>query len=149
MTVIYGTHMQSGNIFRWFFHFFFKLLIFRVVRKVKVQKMVQNGKKVCLMRLVSQDPYMVWLSFMLHLCKMIISPGSFSIFFKILIFWVARGVKGQKAVRNDKKFCPLDSISQEPYMIRLSFMVHMCKIIISLGMFFIFSKFWFFGLLGG
>ena len=30
-----------------------------------------------------------------------------------------------------------------------SIMVHMCKMIISLGVFFIFSKFWFFGLLGG
>ena len=31
-----------------------------------------------------------------------ISPGFFS-FFVILIFWVVKGVKGQKMVQNDKK----------------------------------------------
>ena len=31
----------------------------------------------------------------------------------------------------------------------LLFMVHLCKLMISLGVFFIFSKFWFCGLLGG
>ena len=39
----------------------------------------------------------------IYLCKMIISSGIFSIFLKILIFWVHRGVKGQKTVQNDKK----------------------------------------------
>ena len=43
-------------------------------------------------------------------------------------------------VQNDKKFCPSPSISQEPYIIWLSFMVHMCKMIISLGVLFIFSN---------
>ena len=65
-------------------------------------------------------------------------------FFKLLV-----GVKGQKMVQNDKKFCPSCFISQEPYIIWLSFMLHMCKMIISPGVFFSFSKFWFFGLLGG
>ena len=70
-------------------------------------------------------------------------------FFKILIFWVVRWLKRQKMVWNDKKFCLLHSISQEPYIIWLSFMVHMCKMIISPDCFFIFSKFWFFWLLEG
>ena len=52
-------------------------------------------------------------------------------------------------VWNDKKFCLLHSISQEPYIIWLSFMVHMCKMIISPGLVFIFSKFSFFKLSGG
>ena len=51
-------------------------------------------------------------------------------------------------VQNDKKLCPSRSVSQEPYIIWLSFMLHLCKLIISPGNFFIFSKFWFFGLLG-
>ena len=68
--------------------------------------------------------------------------------FKILIFQAVMGVKVQKMVQNDQKFCLSCSISQELYIIWLSFMVHMCKIIISPGAFFIFSKFWFFGFLG-
>ena len=38
-------------------------------------------------------------------------------FFKILIFWVVREFKGQKMIQNDKTFCPLHSISEEPYII--------------------------------
>ena len=66
-------------------------------------------------------------------------------FVKILIFWVVSGKKF------DKKFCQLGSISQEQYIIRFSFMVHMCKITTSpdvLFFFFIFSRFWFSRLLG-
>ena len=70
-------------------------------------------------------------------------------FFRILIFGVVRGVKGQKTVQNDKKFYLSHSISQEPYIIWFSFIVHMCKMIISPGFFFIFSKFWFSGFSGG
>ena len=77
-----------------------------------------------------------------------VSRGLFH-FFKILIFWVVRGVKGQKTVQNNKKFCLSCSIFQEPYIIWLSFMVFLCKIIISPGGFFSFSKSWFFGLLEG
>ena len=134
----------------------------------------------------------------IYVCKMIISSGVFSIFLKSLIFWVHRGVKGQKTVQNDKTLCLLHSISQDPYIIWLLFMVQMCKVvicsfsrfsrgwigkngpkmskisvccticfrnhisydlhlwytcmykrIISPGIFFFFSKFWYLGLLGG
>ena len=74
-----------------------------------------------------------------------ISPGAFFYFFKILIFWVVRMVKGQKMAQNDKKNCPSHFISQEPYIIWSWFMVFMCKRIISPGIFYIFSKFWFSG----
>ena len=60
-------------------------------------------------------------------------------FFQILIFCVVRGVKSQKMAQNEKKFCLSHSISQEPYIIWLWFLVHI----------FIFSKFWFFRFLGG
>ena len=40
-----------------------------------------------------------------------ISPGVFFSFSKFLVFWVARGVKGQKMVQNDKKICLLHLIS--------------------------------------
>ena len=68
---------------------------------------------------------------------------------KMLIFWVVREVKVQKVDWNDKKFCQLCSIFQEPYIICLSFVVHKCKLIISPGFFFVFLRFWFFVLLGG
>ena len=51
-------------------------------------------------------------------------------------------------VQNDKKFCLLGSISQKPCIIWWSFMVHVCKMMIYPGDFFIFSKFWFSGLWG-
>ena len=110
-------------------------------------------KKICLLQLISQEPYIIWLSFMVHLCKMMIPQESFFHFFKILILWVVRvgegGEKGQKRVQNEKNFCLLHSISQESYIIWSSFVAHKCKIIIFSGNFFIFSKFWSFGLLGG
>ena len=86
---------------------------------------------------------------LVHMCKMIISPGVFFHFFKILIFWVVRGVKRQKIVQNGKKFCPSHLISQEPYIIWLSFSVHFYKMMISSGVSFIFSKLWFSGSIGG
>ena len=85
---------------------------------------------------------------MVHICKMIISPGFFS-FFQNFNFLVVSEVKVQKMVQNDKNVCQSRSISQEPYIIWLSFMLHMSKMIISPGFFFIFSKFWFSGLLVG
>ena len=63
-------------------------------------------------------------------------------FLKILIFWVHKGIKGQKTQK-----IVLHSISQEPYIIWLSIMVRMCKMIISLSV--SSSKFWFTGFSGG
>ena len=109
--------------------------------------MVQNDKKFCQSHFISQEPDIIWLSFMVQMCKRIISAGFFH-FFKILIFQVVRQVKGQKTVQNDKKFRLLCSISQEPYIIWLSFMVQMCKMIISPGVFFRFWNFDFFNCQG-
>ena len=39
-------------------------------------------------------------------------------FFKILIFWVVIGVKGQRMVQNDKTFCLPHFISQGPCIIK-------------------------------
>ena len=87
------------DISRHFFHFF-RILIFWVVSGVKRQKMVQNEKKICLSRSISQEPYIIWFLFMIHMCKMMISSG---LFFKILIFRVVRRVRRQKMAPNDKK----------------------------------------------
>ena len=129
--------------FFFFFFQFFKILIFRVVSGVKVQK---NGPK--WQKIMS---IILYISGTIH--HMIVIYGThvwndiswhFFHFFKSLIFWVVRRVKGQKTVQNNKKFCPYCSISQEPYIMWLSFMLHMCKMIISPGSFFIILKFWFF-----
>ena len=118
-----------------FFHFF-KILIFRIVSGVKGQEMAQN-KKFCLLSFISQEPYIIWLLFMVHLCKMIF-PCVFS-FLKILIFWVAIVVKGQKN-GSKWKLCLLRSISQEPCIIWFSFMLHMCRMIISPDLFSFFQN---------
>ena len=150
-----------------------------------------------------QEQYSIWSWFLVHLCKMMITPGIFSIFqnfdflccwwgksakngpkwqkilsvvlhisgtiyhiividatlvwndynsklffcfIKILVSWVVvGGVKGQKIVQNDKKFCLPCSMSQESGIIWLSFSVHKCKTMISPQFF----KLWFFRLLVG
>ena len=81
---------------------FFNILIFWVVRGVKVQKMVQNVKKFCLYGTHLENDNIF---------------SCFFHFFKSLIFRVVRGVKGQKMVQIDKKFCPLRSVFQELYII--------------------------------
>ena len=77
-----------------------------------------------------------------------ISDTMFFSIFKNLISYIVRRVKGQKMAQNDKKISPSRTISQEPYIIWSSFLI-LCKVMISPGVFFIFSKFWFFRLLGG
>ena len=74
MIVIYGAYVQNDNISSCFF-LFFKILIFQVVRGVKGQKMIQDDKTFCPSSSISQEPYIMLLSFMGHLHKMIISPA--------------------------------------------------------------------------
>ena len=126
-----------------FFHFF-KILIFwvRVKNNPKWRKILS-----CYL---SQEPYIIWLSLMVHISKRIISVG---VFFNFSKFWFSRltgwagergGWKGKKCPQNDKSsVCLLHLIFQESYIIWSSFMVQMCERMISPGIFFIFSKFWF------
>ena len=131
----------------------FQILIFQVVREVKGQKTVQNDKEILSVALhisgtiyhmtviyvhickmiisssvfflscsISQESYIIWLLFMVQMWKMIISPSVF-FNFKILIFQVFRGLKGQKMAQNDKIFCLLHLIFQWPYVIWFSFIV--------------------------
>ena len=81
--------------------------------------MVQNEKRFCLLNSISQEPYIMWLSFVVDKCK-IIPPGFFS-FFQNFDFLVS-GIKGQKMAQNDKNFCLLHLISQESL-----FIVHLWK----------------------
>ena len=107
MIFIYST-LVCITIISWSILHILNILIFWVVRRVKVQKIVQNDKKICLSHFMSHEPHIIWLSFVVHKFKVTISPRAFSIFFfKILIFRVVRGVKGQKMAQNDKKLCQL------------------------------------------
>ena len=56
--------------------------------------------------------------------------------------WVVSGVKGQKITQNDKIFCLLHFMSQEPY-ISLLLIMHLCKMMMYPGLLLVFSKFWF------
>ena len=98
--------------------------------------MIQNDKKIYPLRLVTQEPYIMWLSFMGHMCEI------FPVFQKKFFFWVVMRIKEQKTVQNNKKFCPSCSILQELYtiwFIWFSFIVQICKMIISPDVFFNFK----------
>ena len=100
-----------------------------------MQKTVQNDKKFCLLHSISEEPYIIWLLFMFLKLFMLCFFSYFFHFCEHFDFLGPYGVKGQKMVQNDKKLCLSRSISQEPYIIWLSFMVQMCKMI-SPGVFF-------------
>ena len=85
MNVIYDRHVQKNNISRHFFHFFFKVLIFQVVREVKGQTVTQNDQK------LFQEAYFIGSRFLVHMCKMMVSPGHTFIFSK---FWFLRCLGG-------------------------------------------------------
>ena len=76
---------------------------------------------------VSVEPYIIWFSFAVQKCKMMISPDAFFIFSK---FWFLSVVRGQKMAQNDKRFCLSHSVSQKPYIIYCGFW-YTCKIMIS------------------
>ena len=114
----------------------FKILIFWVFKGIKGQKMVQNDKKFSVTLHISGTIYRM-IFIIVHMRKMI-SP-----------FFGSLEGKRLKISENDRKLWPSDSITQEPYIIWLSFMDHMCKMIISPGIFFQFFKFCFFGILRG
>ena len=91
----------------------------------KGQKVAQNDKKVCLSHSLSQEPYIIWLWFLVHMFKMMISPANFS-FFKILIFGFFKGIKGKKwpTITNFSLFF---SISQERRSYRWDFDDDICR----------------------
>ena len=89
---------------------------------------------------MSQEPYIIWLSFVLYKCKMITYPCFFFIFSKFWFFGLLGGWKGKKWPKMTKKLCPLHVLSQKPYIIWSLFMVQMCKRIISQGVFYLFFE---------
>ena len=65
-----------------FFIFVQNFDFFGIIRGVRVgmvkgQNMAQNIKNFCLSYTVSQEPYIIWLWSLLHMCKTMISPCKF------------------------------------------------------------------------
>ena len=118
--------------------------MFQVVKELKEQKMIQNDKNFCLSHLIFQGSYIIWSSCMvpMYVWKDNISRHLFNFFcFENFDLWDHYGgskvVKGQKMTQNDKKFCLSCSVSPEPYVIWLWFLVHMFHMMISPAFFFI------------
>ena len=118
-----------------FFSFFWNFFIFWAVRRVKGQKIAQKMKSnnyIChlpyLRKSVAYD-HDFW-----YTCVKWWYISAFFPFFEILSFWTVMGVKG---------------ISGSYLRYHISFMLLVFKMIMPTGVFFIFSKFWFSGLLGG
>ena len=85
---------------------------------------------------ISQGPYVIWFSFMVHMGKMMTE-----VFFIVSKFWFFVSTGGKRAENGSRWQKSSRSISQEAYVVWLWFLVHMCTIMASLDASFIFSKF--------
>ena len=104
--------MISPGIFFIFF-FFFSFLFFRLLGRWKGKTWPKMTKKFCLVRFISQELYIIWLSFMVHLCKMMISPGVFFSFFQN--FWFYGLLQGEgRGVQRGKKLSKMRKNSVYP-----------------------------------
>ena len=136
---------------KWCLQFFISKLCFLGVASgvgKRAKKKAQNDKKFCLSCSISQELYIIWLSFVVHKYKILISQVFF-IFSNFWFFHIVSGVRGQKWPRMTK-----NSVCCAPYLRNQRSYDHYfwyinVKMIISPGFFFIFSKFRFFALLGG
>ena len=82
MIVIFSTHVWNDDIYRCWFQFL-KVLLFRVVSAENVKKILSHS--------ISQEPYLMRLWFLVHFCKMMISPA---IFFSFSKFWCFGRLEG-------------------------------------------------------
>ena len=99
--------------------------------------MAHKDKKFCLLCAISQEPYIIWSSFLVHICKLI-SPGIFFTFSKFDFWSCCLGKRAKNGPRWQKNLSC--SITQELYIIWLSFTVHICKMIISPSLFSLFQN---------
>ena len=92
---------------------------------------------------IYQEQHTTWSSFLVHWCKMMISPGVFFIFFYFLFF----GLLGNKRTKNNLKWKiainPPHTKSQEQYSIWSCFWYSCVKWWYLQEFFSFFSKFWF------
>ena len=95
--------------------------------------MAQNDKT-CLSHATSQEAYIIWLWFVVHMCKTMTSPDAFVIFSK---FWFSKLLGRWKGKKWPKMttFCLSHTVFHEPCLIWLWVLVHMCKMMISPAIF--------------
>ena len=111
--------------------------------------MAQN-KKLGLLYSLSQEAYIIWLWFLVHMSKVMASQDASFIVLKFWFFWLLREYKGKKWPKMTK-----NSVSLTPYLRNCTsydcgFWYTCVKSWYLLQFFFfIFSKFWFFWFLGG
>ena len=110
---IYGTNDNISRIFYFilFFLILSKFWLFQCLRREqgsKGQKTVH--KNLCTLHLISKEPYIICLSFVVHKCKLMISPG---FFFSKFWFFSKRAKNGPKW----EKILPLELHISETIMI--------------------------------
>ena len=127
------------------FFIFFKVLVFQFVRGCE-GKNDTNWKKFCPSHSISEELYLIWFLFLVHMCKMMISRTCFFIFpkfwfFRVFFFWGGGGGgggKGPKMIQNFQfKSVTLYILRTVDNIIRL--LVCRCKMI-SLGVLSVFFK---------
>ena len=124
------------------FFIFLKFWFFWAVRVVKGLKIAQNELwKLHLTRAISQEQCNIWSWFLVLLCKMMISPAFYFHCFEIFIFWAVRVVKGKSIAQNEWQLHLSRATSLEQYSGWSWFLLHLCKMMISPGVFFIFDMF--------
>ena len=95
----------------------------------------------------SHEPY-IWSSFMVHMCKRIISAGVFYIFPNYNFWGQQWGIRTKNGPKWQKIVCCTPFLRISIRHMIVSF-VHKYKMMRSPNDFFIFSKFWFSGFFGG
>ena len=136
-------HMCRMIVSPGFFLHFSQILVFRVNSGVKGQKWHKMTKN-CLSHSISQEAYIVWWWFLVHMCKMMTSPDAFFIFEKFDFLFCEGGLKGKKWPKMAENFVSLHISGTILYMIGFWYT---CVKWWYPAIFFIFSKFWFFGVL--
>ena len=112
-SIVYDHHFWYTCVKWWYLQTFFFFSVFQNFDFLGCYggKRAKNSpnwqKKFWLSPFISQESYIIQLSFMVHML---------SIFFKILIFQVVKGEKSQKTVQNDKK--------SQSAMLRISWTIH-------------------------
>ena len=79
----FDCHLWYTSVSSWYLQAFFPQYF---DFSAKEQKMVQNEKRFCLLYSISQEPYIIWFSFVVDRCKMVSPEGFFFFFFFFFIF---------------------------------------------------------------
>ena len=72
-----------------------KAYIAVVQKLVHAKKFFFVAQKLICAKISTNKVYIIWLWFLVHMCKMMISPANFCIF-QNFDFWSFGGIKGQK-----------------------------------------------------